>query len=479
MAYNKVTEVDVAALTKIVGADRVIYPATVHYDHDQMKSVRSLPDVAVQPINDDEVAKIMAYANEHTIPVTVRGNATGLMGANVAIEHGIALDMIKMNQVLEYDPENLTITVQNGLRIRDINEYLADKPFIYVPAPAMKWATIGGNASTNAGGMRAVKYGTTRDYVRGIKVILADGTSLQLGGKTVKNSSGYDLKDLIVGSEGTLAVITELVLRLIPRPVITIDVLLPFDSVETAIKVVPKFLEAGIVPTGIEFFGSREIGYWEKYAEKQFVDHSGGGYLLLTFDGSNKDAVQADYERALEIAKNAGAKAPVLMNTADQAALVWEARNQLLTAIQATTPAMDEVDIVVPRSKIAAVLEQVHQIEETDQVRMPNFGHAGDGNLHIYICQDNYSAADFAVKVDIVIRKLYQVAKNIGGEMSGEHGIGYAREPYFAAFYGADRVALLDRIKDAFDPKHILNPDKVFPVKGETDRPNRPLELKN
>jgi glycolate oxidase len=162
MTYSRVTEKDVAALTDIVTAERVIYPATVHYDHDQFKQVRSLPDMAVQPQTNEEVAAILRYANEHLIPVTVRGNATGLMGANVPIEHGIDIDMIKMNKVLDYDPDDLTLTVQNGFRIRDINEFLADKPFTYIPAPAMKWATIGGNASTNAGGMRAVKYGTNQ-----------------------------------------------------------------------------------------------------------------------------------------------------------------------------------------------------------------------------------------------------------------------------------------------------------------------------
>ena len=188
MTYRRVTKTDVDALREIVSADRVIYPATTHYDHDQFKQVRSLPDVAVQPQTNAEVAAILRYANEHLIPVTVRGNATGLMGANVPMAQGIDIDMIKMNKVLEYDPDNLTLTVQNGFRIRDINEYLADKPFTYIPAPAMKWATIGGNASTNAGGMRAVKYGTTREHIRGITVVMVDGTIQHFGGKTVKNS---------------------------------------------------------------------------------------------------------------------------------------------------------------------------------------------------------------------------------------------------------------------------------------------------
>lgn len=477
MTYSRVTEKDVAALTDIVTAERVIYPATVHYDHDQFKQVRSLPDMAVQPQTNEEVAAILRYANEHLIPVTVRGNATGLMGANVPIEHGIDIDMIKMNKVLDYDPDDLTLTVQNGFRIRDINEFLADKPFTYIPAPAMKWATIGGNASTNAGGMRAVKYGTTREHIRGITAVMVDGTIQHFGSKTVKNSSGYDLKDVIIGSEGTLAVITELILRLIPRPTINLDVLVPFVDVKKAISVVPKILRAGLVPTGLEFFSRETVEYWESYAHQPFMDHTGGGYLLITFDGHDGTVVQRDLDRAMQIARDNGALAPVLMGDEAHRVAVWETRNQLLTAIQQTTTAIDEVDIVVPISQIPKVLDKVAELQAKEKVSMPNFGHAGDGNLHIYMRKDDYSDEEFAAKVDRIIRQLYATAKALGGEMSGEHGIGFAREPYFEAYYGKDKVRILQLVKDAFDPNHILNPHKIFPSVGANKQENRPLTL--
>lgn len=477
MTYRRVTKTDVDALREIVSADRVIYPATTHYDHDQFKQVRSLPDVAVQPQTNAEVAAILRYANEHLIPVTVRGNATGLMGANVPMAQGIDIDMIKMNKVLEYDPDNLTLTVQNGFRIRDINEYLADKPFTYIPAPAMKWATIGGNASTNAGGMRAVKYGTTREHIRGITVVMVDGTIQHFGGKTVKNSSGYDLRDLIVGSEGTLAVITELILRLVPRPSVNLDVLVPFVNVKKAISVVPKILQAGLVPAGLEFFSRETIKYWENYTQQPFMDHTGDGYLLVTFDGHDEAVVQRDLDKALQIAKDNGALAPIRMGDEAHRVAVWKTRNQLLTAIQQTTTAIDEIDVVVPISQIPRVLDKVAALQDSEQVRMPNFGHAGDGNLHIYMCKDDYSRAEFVGKVDRIIRQLYATARKLGGEMSGEHGIGFAREPYFEAYYGQDKVQLLQKIKSVFDPNHILNPYKVFPTVGPNRQANRSLDV--
>lgn len=464
MEYSQLNRRHLADLRKIIPPDRFIYPPSRHYDHDQFKAIRSLPDLVLQPKTNEEISRIMAYANRAHLPVTVRGNSTGLMGGNIAIDHGIALDMIKMNKILNYDPDNLTITVQSGVRVVDINQFLIDKPFTYVPAPAMKWACIGGNAATNAGGMRVIKYGTTREHIRGIKTVLADGTVFQFGHQTAKNSSGYDLKDLVLGSEGTLAVITELILRLFPRPKVELQALVPFNNVNQAISVVPKILAAGLLPVNIEFFSRAVISNWEKYANKKFITAKGGGFLLIGFNGNNRQAVEDDLKTALSITKDLKALEAIILSDQKIYDQVWEARNNFLTVIQQSTPMMDEVDIVVPINKIPNVLDAVETISQEETIRLPNFGHAGDGNLHIYICSDQYNQKEFQKKSDQVIKKLYQTAKSYGGEMSGEHGTGYARKDYFQNYYGKDYVQLLQKVKRAFDPELILNPEKIFPI---------------
>lgn len=472
MNYSKVTEADITELRKIIPEDRFFCPTTKHYDHDQFNGKKSAPDVAVQPISNDEVSAVMKYANEHHIPVAVRGNATGLMGANISVEHGIAIDMIKMNKVLEYDPGSLTLTVQAGLRIRDIEEYLQGEPFVYVPSPAMKWAAIGGNLSTNAGGMKAVKYGTTREHVRGLTAILADGTQINCSHKTVKNSSGYDIKDLIIGSEGTLAVVTEVVLRLIPRPRYEKTILLSFPDIQRAIQAVPKVFAAGLTPTSVEYFSQEVVEKWDEYADQEFPVKNGSGYLMVSFDGNDDKMVDGELADLVNVAKENEVTNTLIMKTEDPVAQeVWDARSQFETAVQETTTAMDEADVVVPINKIPLVLKEVAVVSEKEQIRLPNFGHAGDGNLHIYICQDDYSDAEFGEKTDRVLKALYKVAKESDGEMSGEHGIGYARKDYFEDFYGTDYVKLMSRVKLAFDPNLILNPNKIFPVYTSDEAP--------
>ncbi len=219
MDFKKLTATDIDNLSKFISdPERFITKPTVHWDHDQFKTVRAMPDLVIQPETNEEVENVVKYASDHHIPIVPRGNSTGLMGGNLTVEGGISLDMVKMNKVLEYEPESLTMTVQAGIRLKDIEEYLANKPFTYMPAPAMHWATIGGNVDTNAGGLKAIKYGVTREHIRELKVVLTDGKLYKFGAKAVKSSSGYSLKDLIIGSEGTLGVVTEVTMRLYPRP---------------------------------------------------------------------------------------------------------------------------------------------------------------------------------------------------------------------------------------------------------------------
>ena len=468
MSYNKITSKDLEQLRSFIrDEDRFITKPTVHWDHDQFKTVRAMPDLVIQPTNNEEVEKVVKYASDHHIPIVPRGNSTGLMGANLSVDGGISLDMIKMNKILSYEPNNLTMTVQAGIRLKDMEEFLADKPFTYMPAPAMHWATIGGNVDTNAGGLKAIKYGVTREHIRELKVVLANGKLYKFGAKAVKSSSGYSLKDLIIGSEGTLGVVTEVTVRLYPRPKEIINALIPYPTLTQAIKSVPAILASGVVPTTVEFMGRKVIDLWESYANQKFPVSEGNGFIIVGIDAFTKGEVEAELKQVLETVKQFDAgKAVVLAADSDEAKLIWKAREELLLAIQKSTPMMDEVDISVPIDHIPDVLKRIDELEKEVGMRIPNFGHAGDGNLHIYLCSDDDSKEVFDKKSKEVITEMYKKAKEVDGNMSGEHGIGYAREPYFEDYYGKDYVEMLRKIKLAFDPNDIINPDKVFPMHG-------------
>lgn len=468
MSYNKITSKDLEQLRSFIrDEDRFITKPTVHWDHDQFKTVRAMPDLVIQPTTNEEVEKVVKYASDHHIPIVPRGNSTGLMGANLSVDGGISLDMIKMNKILSYEPNNLTMTVQAGIRLKDMEEFLADKPFTYMPAPAMHWATIGGNVDTNAGGLKAIKYGVTREHIRELKVVLANGKLYKFGAKAVKSSSGYSLKDLIIGSEGTLGVVTEVTVRLYPRPKEIINALIPYPTLTQAIKSVPAILASGVVPTTVEFMGRKVIDLWESYANQKFPVSEGNGFIIVGIDAFTKGEVEAELKQVLETVKQFDAgKAVVLAADSDEAKLIWKAREELLLAIQKSTPMMDEVDISVPIDHIPDVLKRIDELEKEVGMRIPNFGHAGDGNLHIYLCSDNDSKEVFDKKSKEVITELYKKAKEVDGNMSGEHGIGYAREPYFEDYYGKDYLEMLRKIKLAFDPNDIINPDKVFPMHG-------------
>lgn len=466
MDYKKLTTEDIENLRGMISdPDRFITEVTQHWDHDQFKTVRAMPDLVIQPVTAEEVASVLKYASDHNIPLTPRGNSTGLMGANLTVHGGISLDMVKMNKVVEYDPNSLTITVQPGIRLNQLEEFLADKPFTYMPAPAMHWATVAGNISTNAGGLKAIKYGVTREHIREVKVALTDGKVYKFGSKSVKSSSGYSLKDLIIGSEGTLGVITEAVLRLYPRPKHALNAIIPFPTLNDAIESVPAILASGVVPTTVEYMGRKVLNLWEKGYDATFPIKEGDGFIILGIDSFTEEDAKAQLAEALKAVQPFNAMKEVVLDAeSEEAKVIWDAREKLLLAIQKSTPKMDEVDVSVPINKIPLVLKRIEELEVEENMRIPNFGHAGDGNLHIYLCSDDLSDEEFAKKGDKVISELYKTAKSVDGNMSGEHGVGYARQNYYEDFYGKDYTDLLRKVKGLFDPKGILNPDKIFPL---------------
>ena len=416
MSYNKINESGIEFIKGIINDNERVFigeEISEDYSHDELGSEKHMPDIVVKAMNRDEIVEIMKYANNNNIPVTVRGAGTGLVGAAVPILGGILLDLSGMNKILELDEDNLTLTVEPGVLIMEIAKFVEEHDLFYPPDPGEKTATIGGNVSTNAGGMRAVKYGVTRDYVRGMEVVLPSGEVLELGGKVVKNSSGYSLKDLIIGSEGTLGIITKIVLKLLPLPKKVISLLVPFNDLESAIETVPKIIKSKNIPTAIEFMQRDLIISAEEFLGKKFPDNSSNAYLILSFDGNSKEEVEGYYEKVADICLKEGALDVFISDTEERQESIWSARGAFLEAIKASTSDLDEVDVVVPRNKVAEFVKFTNEVEKKLNVRIRSFGHAGDGNLHIYILKDELSEEEWHKKLNEAMEILYRKQREL------------------------------------------------------------------
>ncbi len=461
--YNKITPEDIAALRAIVGDGEVLSGDEINpdYAHDELGGIERMPEALVRVRTTEEVSAVMKHAFERCIPVTVRGSGTGLVGAAVPVEGGILLETTKMNKILELDKNTLTVKVQPGVLLMELAAFAEENDFMYPPDPGEKSATIGGNISTNAGGMRAVKYGVTRDYVRALTVVMPNGEILKLGATVAKNSSGYSLKDLIIGSEGTLAIITEAVLKLVPLPKVSTSLLVPFPDMKSAIESVPKIFASKVIPTAIEYMSRDTILFSEDYLGKKFPDTKNDAYILLTFDGNTDAQVEADMNTVAELCLEIGALDAYIVDTEERKKAVWSARGAFLEAIKASTTEMDECDVVVPVNKVDEFIKYTHTIADELGVRIPSFGHAGDGNLHVYICRDALSDEDWAATLEKCFELMYKKSEELGGLVSGEHGIGYAKKDYLKAQLGETPISIMRGIKRVFDEKNILNPGKI------------------
>lgn len=463
MDYKKIDTKDIEFLISVLDKNRVFTGEDINDDfsHDEMGGISKMPDVLVEVLTTEEVSKIMKYAYENMIPVVARGSGTGLVGASVPVHGGIMINMSKMNKIIELDEENLTLTLEPGVLLMEISKYVEEFDLFYPPDPGEKSATIAGNINTNAGGMRAVKYGVTRDYIRGLEIVLPNGEILNVGGKVVKNSSGYSVKDLICGSEGTLGIVTKAILKLIPLPKKAVSLLIPFPNLEMAIGTVPKIVKSKSAPTAIEFMQREVILAAEEFLGKKFPDNSSDAYLLLTFDGNNLEEIEKAYESAANICLEEGALDVFITDTDERKEAVWSARGAFLEAVKATTTDMDECDVVVPRNKVAEFINYTNELQKEFDVRIRSFGHAGDGNLHVYVLKDALSDEAWEKKLAEVFEAMYKRSRELKGLVSGEHGIGFAKKSYMLEQFGPEYVGLMKNIKLAFDPKNILNPGKV------------------
>ncbi len=461
--FNRVNEKDLAYFSALMPG-RVFSGEAIStdYTHDEMTEYgHFMPDAVIQALSTQEVSAVLKYCNERQIAVTPRGSGTGLCGGCVAIHGGVVLSTEKMKRVLEVDRRNMTATVEPGVLLMEFPKALEGTGLFYPPDPGEKTATMGGNAMTNAGGMRAVRYGVTRDYVLGMEVVLADGSVINLGGKNVKNSSGYSLLHLMIGSEGTLGFLTKLTVKLIPEPKVNLSLLMPFDDLDACIGAVPAVLSCGCEPTAVEFMEREVIACAETYLGKQFPDTSADAYLLVRLDGASVEALRPAMDTLTDLALSIGAKDVLLADTDERKESIWNARGAFLEAIKGSTSTMDECDVVVPRDEIPAFVRRSVEIGKQVGVRVCSFGHAGDGNLHIYACRDDMEEAAWKTSCAKVMEELYAAAREMGGEVSGEHGIGHAKRGFLGESVGETQMSLMRGVKAAFDPNGILNPGKI------------------
>ena len=425
------------------------------YLSDTLGRLKGTARALVFPVSTEEVSKIMRFAYEHNLPVTPRGAGTNLVGSTVPHGEGIILDLSLMNHVLEIDEETFTATVEPGVVLQDFQKLVEERGLFYPPDPGEKTATIGGNISTNAGGMRAVKYGVTRDYVRGLELVLADGRVITVGSKNVKDASGLSLKHLIIGSEGTLAVITKCILKLVPKPEKSLSAVVAFPDLHTGISAVLNIIRANANPTAIEFAERSVIELGEKFTGLKFPVPQAGAYIILTFDGSESSVLE-NTNRVKDVALQAGALDFIVLDNAEEAANIWKIRGCLVKAVEEVSE-QEPVDLVVPINKTAEFIKFVHETESKSGMQMVAFGHAGDGNVHLCMVRGNRTDEQWEKDLSENMTTVYNFAYSLGGLTSGEHGIGVAKRPYYLNSTNAENLAVMRSIKSALDEKHILN----------------------
>jgi len=459
--YGRVTDEVVARLADIVGDKNVLTGEGLeNYSRDEMPAKKSyLPEVVVKPENSRSVAEILKLANQKVIPVTPRGGGTGLSGGAAPIYGGIVLSLEKMNRILEIDKANFVASVEAGVPLSDLLKAVSEQGLYYPLYPGEASAAIGGNVATNAGGMNAVKYGVTRHFVLGLEIVLPSGEIIQTGGKFVKCSTAYDLTQLIIGSEGTLAVIIKVLLKLITPPAKTEILFIPFHSLHAAISSVPDILRRGILPVGIEFMERDVINLAEQYTGKEIPHHNHEASLMIFVEGENDEEIRRQADEIGSICLNNGA-VDVFMPTGSRAKRnLLEVREKFYYALQ-HFGILDLADVVVPRSNIAKFVETAHRMGEEHQIPIIALGHAGDGNVHLNLMGHTKDKDEPAVKD--LLNKLCQVGVSLGGTISGEHGLGFAKKDYLHIADSAGKIELMKRIKRAFDPNGIMNPGKIF-----------------
>lgn len=446
-----------------IGRDRILTDSDIldKYSKDETSDLVRVPDMVVRARTPEEVSDILRICNQYRIPVTPRGGGTGVTGGAVPVDGGVVISLELMNRIIEIDSKNMVAVIEPGVITHAIQKAALEHGLMYPPDPAsLESCSIGGNVAEGAGGPRAVKYGTTKDYVIGLEFVLPDGSIITTGGKFVKNATGYNLIGILLGSEGTLAVITKIILRLIPAPSSTIDLLIPFQSIDEAVETVCKIIHKKIVPSTIEFMERDSIKLVSKYLNEEMPFPNSNAHLLVQLDGTSEDDIRNDLVRLSLCIDNADDI--IVAETKAQRERIWRARRAIREAIHNEDPIFLAEDTVVPISRIPVFLKEVKDYLNSRNLRSVMFGHAGDGNVHIDILKGDMKYEEWKRLLPELKIAIYKRALKNGGTITGEHGIGFLRKNYLPLALSPEEIGLLRRIKAAFDPNMILNPGKLF-----------------
>jgi len=413
--------------------------------------------ILVKPSSTKEVSQILKAANQMRVPVFPVGGRTGLVGGCIPIEPGIILSLERMNN-LEVDKENLMAIAEAGVTLGDLIKAVEDADLFFPLHPGDEGAQIGGLISTNAGGVRAVKYGVMRNYVKGLEVVLPTGEILNFGGRLIKNNTGYDLMHLIIGSEGTLCVITKAVIKLYPKSGYSVTLVLPFDSRRDAIRTVPKILQSGVIPLAVEYVGIKELNRAAEHLGEEWPVQEVDAQLIIILSGSSEDEVYSDCERISKIAEENNAGEALIAETREEQERILRIRSNMYTALKSDM--VDILDVTVPMNKLSDLMDEIDKIAEKYGIYLPVYGHVGDGNLHIHLMKENNEVPRY---IEEVRDEIYRAGINLGGVITGEHGIGRIRVEKIGGILTEKEINLMKEIKRIFDPNGILNPGKILP----------------
>lgn len=466
LSLNIPSEYDLARLSGLLPAGRVFSSREQLelYSADESTRARELPYAVVVPESREEIPLILAWANEGGFALVTRGAGTGVAGGSVAVGGGVVLSLHRLNRIIEIDEENFTATVEPGVITDELKRAVEELGLFYPPDPASSSScSIGGNVAVGAGGPRAVKYGTTRDYLLGAEVVLADGEVLILGGKNVKDASGYHLLELVVGSEGTLGVVGSVTVRLLPKPARVSSLLAPFGSLAGAARAVASVMRSGLMPAMAEFMDEVAIEASSSFLGRE-LPHQGvaGAFVFLAFDGMGGAELSEALAKAGEKCADMGALTVLAAEDEGQQARLWESRRVLGDAMKKLSPVIGKADVVVPRAQVPALVEKVKGSAKAHGIRIACFGHAGDGNVHVNILKEGLDDERWLNLLPKVQAELMAAVKELGGRPSGEHGIGFLRRGDLHPFVGDRAHGLMREIKAVFDPRGILNPGKVL-----------------
>jgi len=465
MSYVKVDHQIRQKLKQIVGAASVITDRETleNYAHDETPLYTSMPEVVVKPTSTEQVSEVMKLAFEKNIPVTPRGGGTCLSAGAVPIHGGIVLSLEKMTKIKEIDKDNMMVVVESGIVTEQLGKELSKHDLFFPPDPvSLDSCTIGGNIAECAGGPRAMKYGVTRNYVTGIVTVLPDGTVSRMGGKLLKNVTGYDLINLIIGSEGTLAIVTEAIIKILPLPKVVVDLLIPFVCVEDASNFSTEVLQTGIMPAAIEFMDGDVVRMVGKYLGRKIPYVEANAHTIVEIDGDEKERVRKAYERIGEIALKHGALDVLVGEGVRDREKLWEPRKKIGDTLKELTKNVTREDLVVPKKHIPTLIAKLKYCVRRFDANIYTFGHIGDGNIHADVSIAKKSDIS-ASEIDKMRREIYEITISLGGTITAEHGVGLSKIPYLSMALDEKQIEIMRQIKAVFDPKNILNPGKIFP----------------